>query len=36
MSKKKKKQTFFENFSEKIWWNQIIVVPLHPKIRNDL
>ena len=33
---KQKNKSFFENFSEKIWWNQIKVVPLHPQFRNDL
>jgi hypothetical protein len=31
----KEKYIFFEIFLEKIWWLQIIILPLHPQSRND-
>jgi hypothetical protein len=31
----KEKYFFFEIFLEKIWWLQIIILPLHPQSRND-
>ncbi len=31
-----KKRIFFEKTSLKIWWNQKIVVPLHPLMKTKL
>ena len=35
LGKKQENEYFFEKSCPKIWWNQKIVVPLHPQFRND-